>query len=551
MTTQQQPLWMKATIGLLLTVGFARSAAAAAGAATGMTGGEISWALNYDPKTLDPAKVDDQVSEQVRYLTGGVLLRLNRSTQEIEPALAQSWSVSPDGKLVTFHLRQGLRFSDGSSLTSADVAYTLKRVLASATGAPVADEFVSPAKVQIDAPDAATVRVHLPEWIVAIGNVFDEIAVEPANRETDEHVTAGPFFVSEYRRGESLQLARNPYYFKHDVTGAALPYLGSIRLDILNNRETEELRFARGQYSLLDSVPADTAEALNRRVPGSVHDLGPSLNTEQMWFNQASSAPLPAYEKAWFTDRMFRNAISLALHRDDLVRIAYNGHATPANGYISPANTTWYNRTLSRPAADPAAALRLLSQAGFHKDGNQLMDRSGHPVKFSILTNAGNRSRARMASLIQQDLGALGIPVNVVTLDFPALIERLMHTQDYEAALLGLADVQPDPSSSMNVWLSSSPNHQWNPSEKAPATPWEAEIDRLVHTQAESGDARVRKAAVDRLQAIVSEQQPFIYLVYPNVLCAASPSLEGIRLTVLQPDVVSEIDKVRLRGNPR
>lgn len=520
-------------------------------AQTKVSGGEIAWALGYDPKTLDPAKADDQAAETVRYLTGGVLLRLNRSTLQLEPALADKWSMSADGRVVSFHLRPGLRFSDGSALTSADAAATLRRVLAPATGAPVADEFLAPTKVTVDTPDPFLVRVHLPQRIVSIDAIFDEIAIEPANRPSEGRVTAGPFSVSDYRRGDFLRLTRNPFYWKHDAKGAALPYLSSVRLDMLSNRETEELRFARGQYALVDLVLPEGFDALNRRAPGTVHDLGASLNTEQMWFNQASAAPLPAWEKAWFSNRAFRQAVSQAIHRADLVRIAYAGHATPANGFISPANTTWYNHALPPVQENPAAALQLLTAAGFHKQGSTLLDHDGHPVRFSILTNADNRSRQQMAALIQQDLAVLGIQVNLVTLDFPALIDKLMHTGDYEAALLGLSDVQPDPSSMMNVWLSSSPNHQWNPSEKQPATPWEAEIDRLMQVQAEAGDVKVRKAAVDRVQAIITEQQPFIYLVYPNVLCAASPALQDLHLTVLQPAVVSGIDTASLKAGSR
>src|SRR5579875_825477 len=490
--------------------------------------GEVAFALHYDPKTLDPAKVDDQASELVRYLTAGVLVRLNRSTLALEPMLAETYSISADGKLVTLRLRPNLRFSDGSPLTSTDVVATFHRVLAPATAAPVADEFVEPAKVTVEAADPLTVKLHLPVRLVAIAAVLDEIAIEPANRVTNGSVTAGPFTIAEYHRGESLRLARNPNYFKHDANGAPLPYLASLRLDILNNRETEELRFARGQYAVLDAVPAESFEALHRRMPSAVHDLGPSLNTEQMWFNQSARAPLPAYEKQWFASRTFRAAVSAALHRADLARVAYDGHATPANGYISPANTTWYNHALTPAREDRNTALQLLASDGFRKQGNDLVDREGHSVKFSILTNAGNRSRERMATLIQQDLAAIGMQVNVVTLDFPALIDRLMHSGDYEAALLGLSDVQPDPISEMNIWLSSSPNHQWNPGEKSPATPWEAEIDKAMRSQAEASDPHARKVAIDRVQAIVAENLPFIYLVYPNTLCAASPQLDGI-----------------------
>lgn len=122
-------------------------------------GGELVWAIHYDPKTFDPAKVEDQASELLRYLTGGVLLRLNRRTQEPEPQLAESFHVSPQGTLVVFKLRPGLRFSDGSALTSADVAWSLRRVLDPTTQAVVADEFISPSQVKIDTPDKLTVEV--------------------------------------------------------------------------------------------------------------------------------------------------------------------------------------------------------------------------------------------------------------------------------------------------------------------------------------------------------------------------------------------------------
>ncbi len=509
---------------------------------------ELSWALRYDPKTLDPAKVDDQASELVRYLTAGVVVRLNRSNLSFEPMLAESWNVSTDGKLVTLRLRPNLRFSDGSPLTSTDVAASFRRVLSPATAAPVADEFVEPTKVSVDTPDALTVRLHLPVRLAGMAAIFDEIAIEPANGANHGSVTAGPYVVADYKHGEYLRLRRNPYFWKHDASGASLPYVSDLRLDFLANRETEELRFLRGQYAMLDHVPTEGFEALTRRMPGALHDLGASLNTEQMWFNQADRAPIPAYEKQWFTDVAFRKAVSEALHRGDMARIAFDGHATPANGFISPANSAWYNKAIPPVKEDPTAALALLASHGFRKQGTQLFDREGHLVKFSLLTNSGNRSRERMAALIQQDLAALGMQVNVVTLDFPALIERLMHTADYEAALLGLSNVQPDPSSMMNLWLSDSPNHQWNPAEKTPATPWEAEIDKAMRSQAGSNDFRTRKVAVDRVQSIVAEQLPFIYLVYPNTLCAVSPQLEGVQLSVLQPDVVSRVETMRWKG---
>jgi peptide/nickel transport system substrate-binding protein len=513
--------------------------------------GELAWAIHYDPKTFDPAKVDDQASELVRYLTGGVLLRLNRQTQALEPQLAESYSVSPQGTLIVFKLRDRLRFSDGSALTSTDVAWSLRRVLAAATQAPVAEEFVAPGEVTVDTPDRLTVRVHLPKRVIGVEKSFDEIAIEPANRPSEGRVTAGPFTVSDYRRGQYVRLRRNANYWRRDSAGVQLPYASGVRLDVLNNREQEISLFLRGEYDVIDGLSPDYFAILTQRSPQSTRDLGASLNTEQLWFNQSPAAPLAEFEKSWFQNRGFRVAVSEAIHRADLARIAYNGHATPAYGFISPANRMWHNEALQYPHESVAEAARMLATSGFHRSGNQLYDAAGHAVKFSIVTNSGNAARQKMASMIQQDLAAVGMQVTIVPLDFPALIERLMHKQDYEACLLGVANAEPDPSSMVNLWMSSSPNHQWNPSEKTPATAWEAEIDRQMELQASSAVQQVRKKAVDRVQQIVADQQPFIYLVYPNVLLAISPQLRGVQPAILAPGLVWNIEAIRRQGGAR
>jgi peptide/nickel transport system substrate-binding protein len=428
------------------------------------------------------------------------------------------------------------------------VAWSIRRVLLPATGATVAEEFLSPSGVTVETPDDRTVVVHLTKRVIGIGKVFDEIAIEPAEHPSEGRITAGPFVVSDYRRSQYVRLRRNPHYQGRDGGGGVVPYAAGVRLDVLENPEQEIRLFQRGEYDLIDSLPPDYFELLKQRSPSLVRDLGPSLNTEQMWFNQAPGAPIPTWEKSWFQSRAFRLAVSQAIHRADLARIAYEGHATPAYSFISPANTVWYNRKISAPHEDVTAAKTVLAGAGFHLNGSVLEDSAGHVVKFSILTNAGNVARFKMATLIQQDLKSLGMQVTVVALDFPALIERLMHTQDYEACLLGLENVDPDPNAMINIWLSSSPNHQWNPSEKVPATPWEAEIDHEMNRQASSLKDAERKEAVDRIQQIVADQQPFIYLVYPNVLLAASPRLQGVQPVVLEPRLAWNVESLRMQG---
>jgi peptide/nickel transport system substrate-binding protein len=179
--------------------------------------------------------------------------------------------------------------------------------------------------------------------------------------------------------------------------------------------------------------------------------------------------------------------------------------------------------------------LKALQTEGFRMENGTLKDKSGNEVVFSIITNAGNKSRERMAVLIQDDLQKIGIHVNVVTLDFPSLIERMTQSFDYEAILLGLTNVDLDPNGEMNVWLSSSENHQWNPQQKVPETAWEAEIDRLMRAQASTSDVKKRKEAFDRVQEIVVEQEPFIFLINKNALSAVSPTVRGSAPVILSP----------------
>ena len=276
------------------------------------------------------------------------------------------------------------------------------------------------------------------------------------------------------------------------------------------------------------------------------HDAGASLDSEEMWFNQVASSPLPSYKKAWFTSTTFRRAISESINREDLARIVFRGHARPAVGPVSPANKFWFNAKLQAHPFDQKSAVQRLSQDGFRLQDGVLKDRDGHAVEFSVITNAGNKYRERMATMIQQDLAGIGIKLNVVTLDFPSLIERITNTFDYEACLLGLVNDELDPNAQMTVWLSSADSHQWNPSQKTPATAWEAEIDKLMRAQASTLDPKKRKADFDKVQEIAWQQEPFIYLVNKNALSAVSAAVHNAHPVVLRPQVYWNIDQLSL-----
>ena len=512
-------------------------------------GGELRFCLRMEPKTFDPLKVEDEASASIRYLTGGVLVRVNRQTQELEPELAQSWRISKDGRQITFHLRSGISFSNGTPFTAEDVAYTMQQLMDPALHSATGDAFRSgTGNVETKIISPTQVSITFPAPVAGLDRLFDQVAILSEHSPKKDTAVLGPFMLADYKPGATVLLKRNPNYWKTDEQGRKLPYLDSIRLDIQPNRDVEMLRFKRGELDLINSLDSEYFDKLATTSPQLVHDAGPSLDSEQLWFNEVAKAPLPAYKKNWFRSANFRRAISEAINREDLSRIVYHGHAQPAVGPFSPANKFWFNAKLKPQTYSPDAALKALQADGFRMENGALKDKDGNEVVFSIITNAGSKTRERMAVLIQDDLQKIGIHVNVVTLDFPSLIERMTQSFDYEAIILGLTNVDLDPNGEMNVWLSSSENHQWNPQQKVPETSWEAEIDRLMRAQAASTDPKRRKEAFDRVQEIVVEQEPFIFLINKNALSAVSTTVHGAAPVILSPQTFWNADRLTVAG---
>jgi len=506
---------------------------------------QLRFAINGDPKMFDVLMVAESNSETIRYLTAGVLLRVNRTTDVPQPELAESFQVKEGGRAITFKLRPNLQFSDGTPLTAADVERTLRRALDPKSGSPTGDTLragdTAP-EILVANPREITLRYKAPK--PGIDRLFDSVGIAPPVQ-SKLPPSSGAFFVAEYQPGTFVLLRRNSHYFKRDAKGVQLPYLDSIRLDIQANADIALTRYQRGEFHLINKLDADSFDRLQKTQNNSVRSLGPSLDPEFIWFNQAPAKTLPEWKRAWFTSAAFRHAVSSAIRREDMARIVFKGHAHPAVGPISPANRFWVNAALKPPVLDTKGGLAQLAKEGFTLRGNVLRDKGNHAVEFSLITQAGKRPRERMASLVADDLKALGIKVNVVTLDFGSLLDRISKSLDYEAALLGFENVDADPSEEMNVWLSSGAQHAWWPAQKTPATAWEARIDKLELAQAAEGVRANRKNLVDEFQKIVREEEPIIYLLNPDYLVAVSPSLKGVQPVVVPPQILWNAEWLR------
>jgi peptide/nickel transport system substrate-binding protein len=539
----------------------------------GKPGGRLVVALRSEPKTLNPVlAVDDPSRDVIRCLSGD-LIHINRETLKTGPALAKSWDVSRDGRTYTLHLRQGLRFSDGEAFSAKDVVFSFQVYIDENVHSPQRDLLVIGGKpIEVKELDSSTVQFSLTRPYAAAERIFDGIAILPRhllekpyragefskawNLSTppSQFAGLGPFHLKEYVAGQRIVLERNPYYWKQDRAGARLPYFNELVFLFVPSEDAQVIRFEGVDTDILSRFSAENFSVLEKQQAAKhyhVDDLGAGLEYNFLFFNMndlgSKSLPEIAKKQVWFRDLRFRQAVSHAVDRAGIVRLVYNGRATPLWGQVTNGNKLWIDTTLPRPARSLERARELLRSAGFSwKPDGTLVDSRDTAVEFSILTSASNSQRTKMATIIQDDLGQLGMKVQIVSLEFRAMVDRLLNTYDYEAAIMGLASGDADPTAEMNVWVSSGETHLWN-LEGKPATPWESEMDRLMEQQLTTLDYSKRKQLYNRVQEIVADDLPMICLVSPNILVGARNRIGNFRPAILDPYALWNVEELYAR----
>ena len=541
---------------------------------TGAYGGSLVVLERAEPKTLNPVTALDVPSRDVIRRMMADLISINRRTLETQPSLAKSWTASRDGREYVLQLRRGLRFSDGHPMDAGDVVFTFQVYLDEAVHSPQRDLLIVGGQpISVEKLDATRVRFRLAQPYAAAERIFDSLAILPRhllekawqdgklgealglNTPPAEVAGLGPFRLKEYRPGERIILEKNPYYWKMDQQGNRLPYLDQVEFRFVPAEDAQVARFIAGEADVLNRVGARNFELLRRETrtkDDQLEDLGPGLEYNFLFFNlgplDAGRFPDIAARQAWFRDLRFRQAVSLALDRDAIVHLVYGGRATALWGHVTPGNPLWLNTALPKPVRSAERARQLLKDAGFRRNADDMLtDPSGKTVQFSILVSSSSPERAQMATVIQDDLKKLGIQTQVVSLEFRALLDRLLNTRQYEACILGLVSGDADPNPEMNVWLSSGGSHLWNPNQSQPMTPWEAEIDRLMRQQMTTLDHAQRKLLYDRVQQIAAENLPLICLASPNILVAARKDLGNFQPAVVDHYTLWNVEQLYWR----
>ncbi|MEO1068454.1 MAG: ABC transporter substrate-binding protein, partial [Cyanobacteria bacterium J06638_6] len=527
-----------------------------------------------DPKTFNP--VLSQESPNIFTFTFEGLTTTDGVTGETVPALAESWEIADEGKILTFTLRDGLQWSDGEPLTVDDVIFTYDVLFDPAIPTNSRDGFRIGTEgqfPQVSKLDQRRVQFILPEPFAPMLentslNIIPAHILKPTVDAVDtqgnpqflstwgtdtspsEIVGNGPYRLTQYIPGERVIFERNPYYWRQDEQGNSQPYIEQIVWQIVSSTDTAFFQFRSGGLDSVGVQP-DFFSLLKReenRGDFTIYNGGPGLGTNFFAFNlnRASRNGRPLVDSvkaAWFNDVAFRQAVSFGIDRQTMVNNIFQGLGEPQTSPISVPSPFYAPPELGIPTYDydPEKARALLLTAGFqYNAAGELLDGAGNRVRFTLITNSGNKIRESIGSQIKNDLAKLGIQVDFQPLAFNALVDRLTDSLEWEAMILGLTG-GTEPNGGANVWLLDGALHAFNqnagpgqdPLEGWQAADWERRIADLYIEAAQVIDFDQRFELYKETQQLTQEYLPFMYLINNLSLTAVRNRVEGVKYTAL------------------
>ena len=459
--------------------------------------------IESSPTSLDPRIGVDAQSEKIGSLIFDSLVHKNEHFN-LDPWLATSWE-TPDPLTYRFHLRSNVRFQNGQPLTSADVKYTLDSMR---------DGTVITAKAQalahidhVDAPDAATVVIHLKQPDAALlWNLSDgAIGVVPVGSGRDfafHPIGSGPFrFVSQLQDDEVI-LERS------DNSWHPRPAIARIRFAVVPDAITRALELEKGSADVcINCLTADMVSALAKRPNLQVED-GPGTNLNYITFNAQDSV---------LRDVRVRQAIACAMNRPLIIHSLWRDRARLAGSLLPPQHWAWTGDVQQYPY-DPAKANALLDAGGWKrgKDG----------VRFHLAMKTSTDETSRLlAMILQQQLRDVGIALEVRSFEFATFFSDIGKGafQMYTLRWLG----QEDPDTFRYAYDS----HMFPPHGANRGRYTNAALDALIQEAGTSGDLAQRRADYVKVQQILAIDLPSINLWYLDSVLVHTRRLGNIQLS--------------------
>ena len=469
-----------------------------------------------DASNLLPLLSADSTSHQIAGLVFNGLVKYDKDVQ-IVGDLAESWTVSPDGLVITFHLRKGVRWHDGQPFTAHDCLYTYQVTIDPKTPTAYAGDFLKVKKAEVlddhtfrviyDKPFAPALMswgsAVLPRHLLA----GRDISQSPLTRHP---IGTGPFRFKEWVPGQKIVLTANPDYFE------GRPYMDGYILRIIPDTATMFLELRAGGIDQMGLTPLQYTRQTETPVFQKNYNKHRYLSFSYVYMGYNLRSPL-------FSDQRVRQALAYAIDKDEIIRGVLLGLGKAATGPFKPG--TWpYNPNVRTYPYDPVKAKALLAEAGWaDTNGDGLLEKDGRPFAFEIITNQGNEIRAKCAEIIQKRLAEVGISVKIRIIEWAAFVNDFINKRKFDATILGWT-VPQDPDIH-DVWHSS----KTGPDELNFVSYKNAEVDTLIEKGRSVFDQKKRKVFYDRIQQILAEEQPYLFLYVPDSLPMIHARFRGIR----------------------
>ncbi len=470
-----------------------------------------------EPSILIPMLAGDSASHEVAGLIFNGLVKYDTDLTIIGD-LAKFWDISEDGLQITFHLRKDVKWTDGVEFTARDVMFGYRTIINDSTPTAYKEDFLQVKKAEV--LDPYTFRVTYKKPFAPALSSWGNLPVLPRHLLEGKDITkgsfgrnpvgTGPFILKKWEPGQKITLVANRNYFE------GRPYIDRYVYRIIPDPATMFMELRAGGVDMMGLTPIQYTK-----------------QTSTAFFKknfQKFRYPVFAYtylgfnlRHPFFKDRRVRRAIAYAIDKQEVIDVVLFGLGSIATGPYVP-NTWPYNPDVKRYGYDPHRAKQLLREAGWvDRDGDGILDKDGIPFEFTILTNMGNAVRERTATIIQWRLKQIGIKVNIRILEWSAFINEFIDKRRFEAVILGWSiGLDPD---QYDIWHSSKTEEK----EFNFVSYSNKEVDMLLEKGRSTFNRAERKKAYFRIQEILSEDVPYVFLYVPDALPIVSSRFKGIK----------------------
>ncbi len=474
-----------------------------------------------EPSILIPMLAGDSASHEVAGLVFNGLVKYDTDLSVIGD-LADSWDISPDGLVITFHLKKGVKWTDGVEFTAEDIMFGYKTIIDEKTPTPYKEDYLQVKKAEM--PDRYTFRVIYEKPFAPALTTWGSLIVLPKHLLEGKDITKteftrnpiglGPYKLLRWSPGQEVVLESNKDYFE------GRPYISRYVYKIIPDPATMFLELHAGSIDMMGLTPIQyTKQTSTDFYKENFQKFRyPVFSYTYMGFN---------LKHPWFKDKRVRQAIAHAIDKSEIVDVVLFGLGSPATGPYVP-NTWPYNPHVRKYEYSLDKARNLLKDAGWvDRDGDGILEKDGKPFEFSILTNQGNSLRMNTATIIQWRLAKIGIKVNIRAIEWSTFINEFVDKRRFEAVILGWSiGIDPD---QYDIWYSGKTREK----EFNFVSFNNKEVDDLLEQGRRTFDIEKRKKYYYRIQEILAEEVPYIFLYVPDATPIVHSRFKGIKPTTI------------------